>query len=105
MSFADFVKYLGSAAALAAVSSILLQLLRKVRPAVDENIAFVLSILFAAVIAIGAKMAIPYLGELPPEIENFWPVIVWAIQQVWWRIFHTANFSIYRKANKGPCCA
>lgn len=106
MSFADLVKYLGSAAALAAVSSILLQLLRKAWPKVDENIAFVLSILFAAGISIGAKATIPYLSKLPPEVEDAWPVVVWALQQVWWRLFHTANISIYRtKKAENSCCS
>jgi len=84
MSFAEFVLWLGSSAALSVVSSLLLTIIRKVFPQIVEKWAIVASVLLAALASIAAMLLKPYLGVLPPFVEQLWPFVVWIVQQLWY---------------------
>ena len=83
-SFQDFVLYLASPAALGVISSLVLQVIRKQWPQIDGQIAFVWSIGMALVFGVGATLLLPNLEQLPPEVEQYWPFVVWFMQQVWY---------------------
>jgi phage-related protein len=97
-SFAEFVQYLATPAALGVVSSMVLQLIRRVWPQIDEGWAFLASVVAAVVISAIAMYLVPLLPTMPPEVEKLWPFVVWFFQQVWyWLMRDRAAF--YRAGN------
>jgi hypothetical protein len=87
MNFAEFVKWLGGTAALGAVSAFALQAIKALFPSVKDNMAKIASVVFAALASIVAQLALPVIPQLPAEIEQFWPVIVWLWSQIVWGIW------------------
>lgn len=86
MSFGEFVLWLGSSAALSVVSSLLLTVIRKFFPQIVEKWAIVASVLLAALASVAAMLLQPYLGALPAWVEQFWPFVVWIVQQLWYEL-------------------
>lgn len=86
MSFGEFVLWLGSSAALSVVSSLLLTVIRKALPQIEEKRAVVASVLLAALASLAAMALKPYLGYLPPWVEQIWPFVVWIVQQLWYEV-------------------
>ena len=84
MSFSDFVKYLATPAALGVVSSIAVALLRRVWPQIEEGKAVILSWAVAALAYLLGGQVLPLLPQLPPQVELYWPAVVWFCQQVWY---------------------
>ena len=95
MSFADFVRYIGTPAALGVVSSIVLALMRRVWPNIDEGKAVVGSLLVAVVVYMIAAWLVPILPQLPPQLELYWPAIVYLAQQIWYWLMKD-KISMYR---------
>ena len=86
MSFNEFVLWLGSPVALGVASSVALTLIKMVAPQVKDKLAIILSIVLAGISSSAAIMFKPYLGQMPPWVQTFWPVFTWAFQQIWWEI-------------------
>ena len=86
MTFADFVKWLASSAALGVLSSILLDVLKVVFPSLKANLAKYASVILAAVVSIVAQYAVTFLPQVPPWVEQIWPVIIWIWSQVWYEV-------------------
>ncbi len=86
MSFAEWVLWLGTSAALGVISSVILTVIKKAFPAVQDKVAVIASVLLAAVVSAVAVLAAPYLDQLPPAVETFWPMIVWVAGQVWYEV-------------------
>ncbi|OQC54968.1 MAG: hypothetical protein BWX54_02090 [Verrucomicrobia bacterium ADurb.Bin018] len=84
MSFVEFVLYLGGGAALGAVSSVLLQGIKRLFPAVKDDVAKIVSVVLAGLIAGLAVAAKPYLSQLPAWVETAWPIVVWLASQIWY---------------------
>jgi len=97
MELAEFLAYLAAAGALGAVSSIVLQLIRRLWPALDEVYAFLASMIAAIAISVAANLLLPVLPSFPPEVKQFWPIVVWAAQQIWFYLMNKAQISIYRR--------
>ena len=86
MDFAEFVKYLAGPAALGAVSTVVMQIVKKFYPTVKDDIAFFVSIFVACAVGVMAHFLVPHLDKIPPEIGSLFFVAVWAASQVWNRI-------------------
>lgn len=82
MSFAEFVVWLASSAALGAVSSLAFQLLKRAFPTLQDMYAKIGSVIFAAVLSVAAQYAVPLLPELPAWVEQLWPIVVWIWSQI-----------------------
>jgi hypothetical protein len=87
MTFVGFVTWLATPAALAVVSSLVVQVLKRVWPSVQQQLAVAISIAVAAVASVVAMYALPWVAQLPPDVERLWPVVVWALQQLWYGMF------------------
>lgn len=85
--FLEFVKWLAGTAALGAVSAFALQAIKALWPAVKDDMAKIASVVFAALASVAAQLLLPVVPQLPAEIEQFWPVIVWLWSQVIWGIW------------------
>ncbi len=81
--FADWVKMLAALGSLGAIAAAITNIV-KVLFGVEGWQIKVLSALLAAAINVVATLAIPYLGRLPPIVEQFWPVLVWIAGQIWY---------------------
>ncbi len=86
MTFAEWVLWLASSAALGVVASYLLTLIKMVFPAVKDTVAKIASGLLAAVICGLAVQILPYLGQVPAWVETYWPILVWAVSQIWYEL-------------------
>ena len=84
----DFLKWLATAAALPVVSSYLVDLIKYLRPEVEDQLAVLVSIAVAVLAGLLGIVAQPYLADIPAEVEQYWPLIVWAIQQAWYQLFN-----------------
>ena len=84
----DFLKWLATAAALPVVSSYVVDLIKYLAPEVEDRLAVLVSIAVAALASVLGIVAQPYLADIPSEVETFWPIIVWAIQQAWYQLFN-----------------
>ena len=85
MTLAEFLQWLATAAAPAVVSSLIVDFIKAVWPDVEEKKAAAVSIVVAMLASALALVAQPYIGDIPPELEQVWPLIVWAIQQLWYQ--------------------
>lgn len=86
MTFEEFVRYIGTPAALGVVSSVVLTIIKKFAPQVQEFLAFGLSLIVAALAYIVAAWAVPLLPQLPAQFELYWPAVVFLAQQLWYWI-------------------
>lgn len=86
-SFAEFVKWLASGAALGALSAFGFQALKAIFPSLRDDVAKIGSVIFAALLNGLARTLIPVLPQLPPAIDQYWPVITWLWSQVVWEIW------------------
>ncbi len=85
MTFADSIRWLASAGVLGVVSSYIVVAIKAFFPEVQDKVSVIVSIATAAVLAILANLALPHLAQIPPQIEQFWPIVVWAVQQAWYQ--------------------
>lgn len=86
MTFADSIRWLATAGALGIVSTYAVQVIKALFPQVKDKMTVIVSIVAAAVLSIAANLALPYLGTVPPQVEQFWPIVVWAVQQAWYQL-------------------
>jgi len=86
MTFVEFVQWLATSGALGAVSYFLLQCIKALFPSVKDKVASIASVLMAAIVGIVATFAVPYLNNLPPWIDQVWPIIVWLWSQLFYEI-------------------
>jgi len=86
MTFAEWVLWLTTSAALGVVSSWILTAIKLAFPAVKDTVAKIASGLLAAVVCGLAIQVVPYLGQVPAWVEQFWPIIVWAASQIWYEL-------------------
>lgn len=86
MTFVEFVRWLATAGALGVVSSVVVQALKALVPGLADIKAKIISILVATFVSIVATLAVPYLGQVPADVERFWPLIVWAVSQLWYEV-------------------
>lgn len=99
MSFEEFLRYVATPAAMGAVSSIVLAIVRRLWPEIQEGLAVVASLL-VAVIAYGvAAYLLPLLPQLPPELELYWPAVVYLAQQIWYWLMKD-RVALYRQWDK-----
>ena len=96
MTFSDFVRYIGTPAALGVVSSIVVAILRKVWPTIQEGVAVIASLLTAVLAYIIASYLVPLLPQLPPELELYWPAVVYLAQQIWYWLMKD-QMALYRQ--------
>ena len=85
MTLAEFLMWLASAAAPGVVSSVIVDFIKAVWPSVEDKKAAAISIVVALVASAVALALQPYIGDIPPELEQVWPFIVWAVQQIWYQ--------------------
>ena len=86
MSMKEFLQYLVTPAGLGFVVMAVMYVIQKAKPEVKDDLAFVVSVILAAVVGIGAYYLIPFVDKLPPEIGTvIWPVLVWAANYIWFR--------------------
>jgi len=98
VALGEFIAYLATAGALGVVSSVILQLIKRLFPALAEVYAFAASMIAAVVISVAANLLLPMLPSFPPELEQFWPIVVWAAQQIWFYLMEQKPLiAIYRK--------
>lgn len=83
MTFADWVKMLAAVGSLGAIAAAITAIVKRAFGFEGVQIRL-LSALLAAIINVLATLAVPYLGQLPPVIEQFWPVLVWIAGQIWY---------------------
>lgn len=86
-SFESFVKYMATPAAMGAISMALLQVMKRLWPQIEGDVAFYASQLLALIAAVACTRLVPILPQLPPEVEMYWPFAVWFAQQIWYRLF------------------
>lgn len=101
MSFVEFIKWLAAGgAAIGVVSSIVMQLIKKLRPTIEGDLALYLSILVAVLLAALAQASEPYLGKIPPVLLQYWWVagVLW--EQIIYKWLTNANVSLWRNDKK-----
>lgn len=86
MSLQELLALLADPAKLGAISFFVVALLKKMWPAIEDDIAWVVSILAAVVVSAVARELLPYAGKLPAEIVAIWPLLVWAGSQLWYKL-------------------
>ncbi len=86
MTFSAFIVFLASAGALGGIASVALQIVKAVFPAVQDKSAKIASVIVATLVAIGATLALPFLGQMPPAVEQFFPLVCWLASQIWFEI-------------------
>ena len=95
MTLHEFVAWLATPAGLGAFVVLLMWLVRKVWPSVQDDLAFVVSTVLAAIVGIGAHYLLPWVDKLPEDIPLYiWPVLVWAWNYLLFR------FGPTKKANE-----
>ena len=86
MSLKEFLQYLATPIGLGALATWAMYLIQKARPSIQNDLAFVVSVVVSAVIGIGAYFMLPFADKLPLEIATVvWPVLVWAWNYVIFR--------------------
>jgi len=86
LGIVEFCEWLAGAAALGVVASYVTQLLKALVPSIKDKSAVIASVCIAALVNVAANLVKPYLGGLPPEVAQMWPVIVWAVSQLWYAL-------------------
>ena len=85
-SLEDFLRFLANPVSLGIVSSLALQVLRRLKPAIDERWAFLASVGFAVLAALIGTLLLPLAPTWPAELQVYWPIVVWFFSQVWFWI-------------------
>ena len=85
-TFVEWVKWVASAGALGVISSFLVEFVKFVKPQIEDRVAVAVSILVAALCSGLALYTIPFLDGIPYQVELYWPIIVWAAQQLWFTL-------------------
>ena len=84
----EFLRYIVTPAGLGAAATLFMQLIQKQLPNIAGDVAFLVSVLVAAVVGLGGYYIIPFLQTLPPDVELvIWPVLTWAFNYIWHRFF------------------
>jgi hypothetical protein len=86
MSFNEFLAWLAAPAVLGVLSSFIVTAIKAFWPSVADRVAVLVSIIVAAVLSVGAGLALPYVGRIPPEIAAYWPIVTWAASQLWYEL-------------------
>lgn len=86
LGIVEFCEWLAGAAALGVVASYVTQLLKALIPSIKDKSAVVASVLVAALVNVAANLVRPYLSDLPPGAAQMWPVVVWAVSQLWYAL-------------------
>ena len=95
-----WLTWLASAAALAPVGSVALQIIKQFLPQVESKLALSLSAMIAVVLSMGANMILPILPELPPNADVMFGMLQWLAGQVWYAWMGAEpTISLYRKVN------
>jgi len=103
LTLQEFVALVASAGFLGTLASVLLTLIRIAFPVIDEEYAMISSVLLAAVVSALARAILPFLDKLPAAVNDYWPIIVWLAQQVWFSLTKTSKFNgIARRRALGP---
>lgn len=99
MTFEEFIRYIATPGSLGAISSVVLAIVRRVWPEIDEDLAFVASVALAALAYVLASFVLPMLPELPAELELYWPAVVFLMQQIWYWLMKE-RVALYRCSTK-----
>lgn len=84
----EFLRYIVTPVGLGAVATLVVQLLQKAKPSIAGDLAFLVSVIVAAVVGLGGYYLLPFLQMLPPDVELIvWPVLTWAANYIWHRFF------------------
>lgn len=86
MTFVEFMRWLASTAATGVVASYVVQAIKLVFPQVQDEVAVRVSVIVAAVVALAAYLVLPYMQQLPPVVEQIWPIIAWLASYIWFEI-------------------
>ena len=87
-SFMEFLTWLAGATAAGVIATYALQVIRKISPIIDEDIAMIASVFIAALISVVAKVLLMKTGTTPPPIiDQNWQLICWLAEQLWYYIF------------------
>ena len=86
MSFAEWLVWLGSAGALGVISSVVLTVIKLIFPALRDVYAKIASGVIAAIVSALALLLVPFLPQMPLWVEQFWPIVVWAVSQIWYEL-------------------
>jgi len=86
MTFVELVKWLATSAALGVVSTFVMQALKALFPAIRDQSAKIISVVVAALVSVGATLALPFLPQVPAWVEQFWPTLVWLASQLWYEL-------------------
>ena len=83
MTLIEIVRWLASTAAAGVVASYVTQVIKMIWPQVADEVAVRVSVIMAAVIALAAWLALPYMQQLPPVVGQVWPMVSWLVSYVW----------------------
>lgn len=83
-TIAAFIAWVALTSNLAPMSSVLLQLIKRLNPGLENAKAMALSIVFSCMGCLVANIAQPYVADLPPIVNVIWPILWWALQQFWY---------------------
>ncbi len=98
MTLVELIKWLAAAGpALGVVSSLVVQILKKFWPQIEGDLAQYISITVAVLIAALAQAAEPYIGEIPPVVNQYWWVVVVLWQHVIYHWLTKAEVGIWKK--------
>jgi hypothetical protein len=86
MSLLELLQYLGTPAGLGALVTLLMYVIQRVKPSVQDDVAYALSVGLAAVVGIVAQQLVPFADNLPPEVIAVWPILIWAFNYLWFRL-------------------
>ena len=88
MNLEELLKYVVTPAGMGAVTMLLVQLIQKFRPGIAGDVAYVVSVIVAVLVGIGAYYILPFLQTLDPAIAAvFYPVLSWAFNYLYHRFF------------------
>lgn len=92
-SLGELVLFLASTGAIGVVSTYVTQGIKKLFPMVADEIAVRVSVIVAAVVSLCAFLALPYMRQLPPIVEQVFPVLAWLVSYIWFQVIKPAKAS------------
>ena len=85
MTFPELIEYLLTPASLGVVSSLAMALLKRLLPAVTDDLAYLVSIVVAVVVSVAAHLLVPYVNVVQASLGPTFYILTWACSQLWYK--------------------
>ena len=86
MTLEQFLQYIMTPAGLGAAAVVVMYVIQKIKPVIQDDLAYILSVVISALLGIGAYFVLPFVDKLPPEVGTvIWPILVWCWNYLWFR--------------------